>query len=120
MRGAKAENAIGAFRNPRTTAAFSESILENSDGLSNLPKLFRRVRCGGREAIAAHDALNAGREAQGEPVLPLDIALNSHGVVYGNVGAIRRLDFNVIGRAVHETCRVEAPCGNLGRNTLFS
>ncbi len=71
-------------------------------------------------AIAANDALNASREAQGEPALPLDIALNSGGVVYGNVGAIRRLDFNVIGRAVHETCRMEALCGNLGRNIRFS
>ncbi len=71
-------------------------------------------------AAAANEALNRVREAHGEPTLRLDIALNFGEVVYGNVGASRRLDFTVIGRAVNETCRMEALCDDLDRDNLPS
>jgi adenylate cyclase len=41
-------------------------------------------------------------------------------VLYGNVGAIDRLDFTVIGPAVNEVARIEALCEPLGRAALIS
>jgi len=73
-----------------------------------------------REAVAANGTLNEQREARGEPRLDVDIALHFGEVVYGNVGAMHRLDFTVIGRAVNETSRMEALCDRLGRNILLS
>lgn len=72
------------------------------------------------EAQAANDRLNERRLERGEPVLPVDIALHFGELVYGNVGARRRLDFTVIGRAVNEASRMEALCGDLRRSTILS
>ena len=52
--------------------------------------------------------------------LALDIVLHRGDAVYGNVGAARRLDFTVIGRAVNEASRMEALCERLGRPLLLS
>ena len=41
-------------------------------------------------------------------------------MLYGNVGAIDRLDFTVIGPAVNEVARIELLCEPLGRNVLLS
>jgi adenylate cyclase len=41
-------------------------------------------------------------------------------VLYGNVGAIDRLDFTVIGPAVNEVARMEALCQPLGCKVLVS
>ncbi|WP_165937960.1 adenylate/guanylate cyclase domain-containing protein [Methylobacterium segetis] len=71
-------------------------------------------------AVAANEALNARRRQRAEPALAVDVALHFGEVVYGNVGASRRLDFTVIGRAVNETCRMEALCDRLGRSILLS
>ena len=70
--------------------------------------------------MAATDALNAHRRAAVEPELGLDLALHFGEVVYGNVGAARRLDFTVIGPTVNEASRIEALCGELGRPLLLS
>jgi adenylate cyclase len=72
------------------------------------------------EAVAANAALNERRAAQGKPALPVDVALHFGEVVYGNVGASRRLDFTVIGRAVNETSRMEPLCDRIGRNIVLS
>jgi adenylate cyclase len=72
------------------------------------------------EAVAANEALNAGRREAGGPVLALDVALHFGEAVYGNVGASRRLDFTVIGRAVNEVSRMEALCDEVGRNIVLS
>ena len=48
------------------------------------------------------------------------MALHFGEVVYGNVGASRRLDFTVIGRAVNEASRMEGLCDRLGRNVILS
>ena len=41
-------------------------------------------------------------------------------MLYGNVGAVDRLDFTVIGPAVNEAARIELLCEPLGRNVLVS
>ena len=80
----------------------------------------RRALAAAERALAATDALNAHRRAAVEPELGLDLALHFGEVVYGNVGAARRLDFTVIGPTVNEASRIEALCGELGRPLLFS
>jgi class 3 adenylate cyclase len=41
-------------------------------------------------------------------------------VLYGNVGAVDRLDFTVIGPAVNKVARIETLCEPLGRQVLVS
>jgi adenylate cyclase len=71
-------------------------------------------------ALAATAELNASRAARSEPLLDLDVVLHFGEVVYGNVGAARRLDFTVIGPTVNEASRMEALCAELGRPLLLS
>ena len=77
-----------------------------------------RRRGGGRGG--QHGAERARAAAEGEPALAVDVALHFGEVVYGNVGASRRLDFTVIGRAVNEASRMEALCDRIGRNVILS
>jgi adenylate cyclase len=72
------------------------------------------------QAFDAVDAWNAERRAAGEPALELDAVLHIGEVMYGNVGASRRLDFTVIGPAVNEASRMEALCGALDTHLLVS
>jgi adenylate cyclase len=80
----------------------------------------RRALDAAIEATQALDALNAGRAASDLPVASVDLALHVGEVLYGNVGAIDRLDFTVIGPAVNEAARLEALCEPLGRSVLIS
>ncbi|MDP6346381.1 MAG: adenylate/guanylate cyclase domain-containing protein [Alphaproteobacteria bacterium] len=73
-----------------------------------------------RAAFAAMADLNGERQANGQPVLDLDLALHVGDVAYGNVGAETRLDFTVIGGAVNEAARIEALCRELGESLLIS
>jgi adenylate cyclase len=70
--------------------------------------------------MAALAALNDARCTAGKPVATVDLALHAGEVLYGNVGAIDRLDFTVIGPAVNEVARIEALCEPLGRSVLLS
>jgi adenylate cyclase len=70
--------------------------------------------------MAALDRLNAARSAAGKPTATVDLALHLGEVLYGNVGAIDRLDFTVIGPAVNEVSRIETLCEPLGRKVLVS
>jgi adenylate cyclase len=73
------------------------------------------TRAGDGALSAAKDALREVaklRTPSGEPVR-IGVALHVGEVLFGNVGASRRLDFTVIGRAVNEVCRVEARCKEL-------
>jgi adenylate cyclase len=79
-----------------------------------------RALAAAEEALERTAALNARRRAAGQPELDLDVVLHIGEVVYGNVGAARRLDFTVIGRAVNEASRVESLCRELGRNLLLT
>jgi len=87
---------------------------------SNTAKTCRMALEAAGEAMLGIDALNATRAAQGKPVAPVDLALHLGEVLYGNVGAIDRLDFTVIGPAVNEVARIEALCEPLNRNVLVS
>jgi len=80
----------------------------------------RRALAAAEQALAATAELNEHRQATGEPELGLDLVLHFGEVVYGNVGAARRLDFTVIGPTVNEASRIEALCGELGRPLLLS
>jgi adenylate cyclase len=72
------------------------------------------------EAQCALDQLNSARAAAGKPVAEVDLALHIGEVLYGNVGAVDRLDFTVIGPAVNEVARIETLCEPLGHKILVS
>lgn len=72
------------------------------------------------DATEALDALNIARRLAGKPVAAVDLALHVGEVLYGNIGAVDRLDFTVIGPAVNEVARIEALCEPLGRRVLVS
>ena len=72
------------------------------------------------EAMQGLDRLNAVRREAGQPVAAVDLALHVGEVLYGNVGAVDRLDFTVIGPTVNEVARIETLCEPLGREVLIS
>jgi adenylate cyclase len=74
-----------------------------------------------RALAAAEAALVNGAElsAGGEPVR-FGVALHQGEAVYGNVGALDRLDFTVVGRDVNEVARISSLCGQLGKPMLVS
>jgi adenylate cyclase len=80
----------------------------------------RRALDGAAEAMCAVDRLNAVRRKADKPVAAVDLALHLGEVLYGNVGAVDRLDFTVIGPAVNEVARIETLCEPLGRKVLVS
>lgn len=80
----------------------------------------RRALVAAAAAMAAVDRLNAARRAAGQPLAAVDLALHLGEVLYGNVGAVDRLDFTVIGPAVNEVARIETLCEPLGCKVLVS
>jgi adenylate cyclase len=80
----------------------------------------RRALDAAAEAMRALDRLNITREQAGKPAAVVDLALHLGEVLYGNVGAVDRLDFTVIGPAVNEVARIETLCEQLSRNVLLS
>ena len=72
------------------------------------------------EAMHGLDRLNADRARMGKPIATVDLALHLGEVLYGNVGAMDRLDFTVIGPAVNEVARIETLCEPLGHRVLVS
>jgi adenylate cyclase len=72
------------------------------------------------DAMHALDRLNGARCEAGKPAAAVDLALHVGEVLYGNVGAVDRLDFTVIGPAVNEVARIETLCEPLGRKVLVS
>jgi adenylate cyclase len=73
-------------------------------------------------AAAMHglDRLNTDRIRMGKPFAAVDLALHLGEVLYGNVGAVDRLDFTVIGPAVNEVARIETSREPLDRKVLIS
>lgn len=91
------------------------------DGDAESPEVVcRKAIAAAEQALDQTVRLNAERLVQGAPVLQVGIALHAGEVVYGNIGAARRLDFTVIGSAVNEAARMEALCAVLERNLLLS
>ena len=80
----------------------------------------RRALDAAVEASANLRNRNLEREAADLPFADVDIALHVGEVLYGNVGAVDRLDFTVIGPAVNEVVRMEKLCEPLGQQILFS
>jgi adenylate cyclase len=72
------------------------------------------------EVMHSLDRLNADRARMGKPIATVDLALHVGEVLYGNVGAVDRLDFTVIGPAVNEVARIETLCEPLNRKVLVS
>jgi len=72
------------------------------------------------EAMHSLDRLNVDRAQMGKPIATVDLALHLGEVLYGNVGAVDRLDFTVIGPAVNEVARIETLCEPLDRKVLIS
>jgi adenylate cyclase len=72
------------------------------------------------EAMRAIERLSALRSEAGKPATGVDLALHLGEVLYGNVGAVDRLDFTVMGPAVNEAARIETLCEPLGRQVLVS
>jgi adenylate cyclase len=72
------------------------------------------------EAMHSLDRLNVDRAQMGKPIATVDLALHLGEVLYGNVGAVDRLDFTVIGPAVNEVARIETLCEPLDRQVLVS
>src|SRR6516165_11886274 len=72
------------------------------------------------EAMHAIERLNGERREAGKRSAEVDLALRIGEVLYGNVGAVDRLDFTVIGPAVNEVARIETLCEPLGCKVLVS
>ena len=64
--------------------------------------------------------LNRIRAAADEPLVRFGLALHIGEVMFGNIGASKRLDFTVIGPAVNYTARLEKLCVPLERQVLIS
>jgi len=64
--------------------------------------------------------LDEVRKAQGLPPLPFGAALHLGEILWGNIGAVDRLDFTAIGPAVNLVSRLEGLCRPLGRSVLIS
>lgn len=76
-----------------------------------------------RAVIAARAGmahLDAVRQAKGQPPLPFGAALHLGEILWGNIGAVDRLDFTAIGPAVNLVSRLEGLCRPLGRSVLIS
>jgi adenylate cyclase len=73
-----------------------------------------------RDVLNQLEHVRAQRHAVGLPVAALGIGLHYGDVYYGNIGALSRLDFTVIGKAVNVAARVEGMCARLGRPILAS
>ena len=66
-----------------------------------------------------HD-INLERQARGKPDIHFGVGLHFGRVVYGNVGALDRLDFTVTGPAVNLTARLESLTKETGKPLLLS
>ena len=73
-----------------------------------------------RDARLAMAGFNDELRDSGQEPLGFGIALHVGEVMYGNIGAVDRLDFTVIGPAVNMASRIQALCRVLGSSVLVS
>jgi adenylate cyclase len=71
-------------------------------------------------AVAGVAALNQERQNTDGPLIRCGVAIHVGEVMYGNVGAVDRLDFTVIGPAVNLVTRMEPLCAELGESVVVS
>jgi adenylate cyclase len=68
----------------------------------------RKALAAAMEAVEAVRGLTGDPSLLGEPPLEIVVALHIGSAIYGNIGAVDRLDFTVIGPAVNLVSRIEA------------
>src|SRR6266496_927115 len=90
------------------------------DGTASAGDSAHNAMAAAMEALEAVRHLSEHPSMVGEPALQIVVALHAGVVIYGNVGAVDRLDFTVIGPAVNEVARIETLCEPLGRKVLVS
>lgn len=73
-----------------------------------------------KKASSELEILNHSHSKQQLPLLTHSVGLHIGVVQYGNIGALNRLDFTVIGQSVNLASRIEGLCGKLGKQTLTS
>ncbi len=72
------------------------------------------------ESFARIARLNAERRAAERIEFRIGVGLHLGDIIFGNVGAVDRLDFTAIGPAVNLACRLETLTKRLGRPLLVS
>ncbi len=72
------------------------------------------------KALTRLGELNQVRHAEGRRTIQIGVGLHVGTVIYGNVGAIDRLDFTAIGPAVNMVCRLESLTKRVARPLLMS
>ncbi len=86
----------------------------------NEPRACERALRAALDAEAAMAELNRGRRAAGQEELGFGLALHVGDVMWGNIGAQRRLDFTVIGPAVNVAARLDGLSKELRRQLVVS
>src|SRR5262249_55711008 len=77
------------------------------DGAASASDAAQNAMAAALQALEAVHQLSEHPSMVGEPALRIVVALHAGAVIYGNVGAVDRLDFTVIGPAVNLVSRVE-------------
>jgi adenylate cyclase len=101
-------------------AIFPLNDAKEHDAKEHAGEIHQRALRAARQASENIDRLNQNRVSAGEASLSFGIALHVGDVMYGNIGAARRLDFTVIGPAVNMTARLEALSRDLGSSIIIS
>jgi adenylate cyclase len=76
-----------------------------------------------RAALAMIDRLkawNSSRIDAGKPPINIGIGLNSDGVISGNIGSKKRMDYTMIGDGVNLAARLESACKQYNASILIS
>ncbi|HVC54930.1 MAG TPA: adenylate/guanylate cyclase domain-containing protein [Stellaceae bacterium] len=85
-----------------------------------IPAIAAGAIAAARAAIEAVGRLGGDAAMADEPPLEIVVALHIGTVNYGNIGAVDRLDFTVIGPAVNLVSRIETVAKTLGRPIVVS
>lgn len=72
------------------------------------------------DARARLEALNARRVEGGRAALGYGMSLHVGDVLFGNIGAARRIEFSVVGPAANRAARIESLCKQLDQPLLVS
>jgi len=96
------------------------AIFPVEEGVRPTVDMCRAAMMTAKDAIARAQRLNETRNANGLTEISFGIALHVGQVMYGNVGADRRLDFTVIGPAANEVARLDGLSKKLGTPVVAS